>query len=202
MFDLNLAMIDVCAAWVCVALPRMAQARLLHRWGQLGYGQDNRLRPDPVQHMSLLGTLAVPATLSLFGLPGIAWGKGFDEHHFPRNLRRALTLLLATSAAYFLQAILFAALMAILAKVYLAGAPVAARAGQLCLRMGCLSLLAIPLLDAGIAWRYLLSFTRAGSLLLAGVSLAVLAFLLAGPPAGRLDSWVQLGFFYLAQLLP
>jgi hypothetical protein len=68
--------------------------------------------------------------------------------------------------------------------------------------MGCLSLLAIPLLDAGIAWRYLLSFTRASSLLLAGVSLAVLAFLLVGPPAGRLDSWVQLGFFYLAQLLP
>jgi hypothetical protein len=202
MFDFNLALIDVCAAWVCVALPRMAQARLLNRWGQLGYGQEDRLRPDPVQHMSLVGTLALPAVASLFGVPVIAWGKDFDDTAPPRDLRRALTLVLATSAVFLLQAIAFALLMVVLAKVYLAGAPVAARAGQLSVRMAMLSLLAVPVLDAGIAWRYLVPWGERTKRAMIGVGATIVGLLIVSPGLQRIDGWAQLGFFYLAQLFP
>jgi hypothetical protein len=111
-------------------------------------------------------------------------------------------LVLATSAMYLLQALAFVLLMMILAKVYLAGAPVAARAGQLSLRMAMLSLLALPVLDAGIAWRYLVPWQANAKRAMLGAGAIAVGLMIASPLLQRIDGWAQLGFFYLAQLLP
>lgn len=155
MFDINLAIIDAAIAWVVVMPPRFAQARLLAHWKALGYGEEERLRFDPVQHMSVTGTLAVPAATSLLRLPVLAWGKDFDETPHSPNLRYAMVLVAAVVLAYLLQAVALMLFMHLVAHVYFPGAPVAGRAGQLCLRMAMLNLLAIPILDAGEAWRFL-----------------------------------------------
>jgi hypothetical protein len=152
--------------------------------------------------MSLVGTLAVPAAASLFGVPVIAWAKDFDDTTPPRDLRRALALVLATSAAFLLQAMAFALLMTILAKVYLAGAPVAARAGQLSLRMAMLSLFVLPVLDSGIAWRYVVPWMGGVRKVMIGVGVACVGALVLSPLLRAFDGWAQLGYFYLAQRLP
>lgn len=197
MLDFNLAIIDVAAAWVVVTLPRMVQAKLLQKGASLGPGQENRLRPDPVQQMSLLGTLAVPALTSLLNIPVLAWGKDFDEIPVEPNYRRAVSLVGATVLIYAVQAVAFALLLMLLAKVYLAGAPVAARAGQLCLRLAMLNLLAIPILDAGTAWIFLRRMHWATAW---GASVIVLAIFYAAGLLQWIDRWASLGFFYLTQL--
>lgn len=197
MFDFNLAIIDVAAAWVVVTLPRMVQARLLVRSASLGPGQENRLRPDPVQQMSLLGTLAVPALTSLLNIPVLAWGKDFDEIPVEPNYRRAVSVVGATVLSYAVQAVAFSLLLMLLAKVYLAGAPAAARAGQLCLRLAMLNLLAIPILDAGTAWIFLRRMHWSIAL---GSSVVLIGVFHATGLLQWIDRWASLGFFYLTQL--
>lgn len=155
MLDLNLAIIDVAIAWVVVMLPRFAQAKLLARWNALGYGEEDRLRPDPVQHMSVSGTILLPAATSLLGVPVLAWGKSFDETPHTPNLHYAVSLVTAVVLAYTLQTVALMLFMHLLAQVYLPGAAVAARAAQLCLRLAMLNLLVIPIMDAGEAWRFI-----------------------------------------------
>lgn len=206
--DWNLALIDVVCAWVVVALPRYVQARVVAQSGQYSWeaqralGIDERLSIDPVKHTSLVGTILAPAACSLASLPVIAWGKTIETggaQHASRTV--ALRLWLAPVVVYVVQAVLLAVVMALLAKVYLAGAPVAARAGQLCLRLAALNLLALPLLDSGLAWR----FTPVGSRLPRGtgaiLTVAIVALIYRSGLLGLLEQQVVLAYFLLSRWL-
>lgn len=205
MLDWNLALIDVASAWVVVALPRFAQAKVLARGGVYSHEAlralaiDERLSIDPVKHTSVLGTLLAPAATSLANLPVLAWGKPIEITSLGQP-RLATRLWLAPSVVYLLQACALAALMALLARFYLEGAPVAARAGQLCLRLALLNLLPLPLLDSGLsltAWsnRPLLPRWQ-----LSLLSLAALAGLHASGILRALDHQAMLAFFMLSRL--
>lgn len=204
MLDWNLALIDVAAAWVVVALPRYCQARLLAASGLYTQQElharaiDERLSIDPVRHTSLLGTLLAPALTSLASLPVIAWGKPFDAGH-PGQPRLALRLWLAGIVAYLVQAVLLAMLMAVLAKVYLAGAPVAARAGQLCLRMAILNLLPLPMLEGGVALGVMFKRPSPPVWLSALATVGALAIIARSGPWKEIDHHLALGFFYLSR---
>jgi hypothetical protein len=222
--DWNLALIDVASAWVAVALPRAMQANLLARSGLYAseaitaLGIEERQSIDPVKHTSLLSTLLLPAFCSLAGIPVMAAGKQIEIAHIgdgkPGILptgkdqlqadRRRLALRLAAGTAfiYLLQALVMALLMTLLAKVYLAGAPVAARCGQLCLRMAMLSLLPLPPFDSAIALWTARGSAPARWWVRGLSSVAVLALLITSPALDLLNQWVMLGFFRLGQLVP
>lgn len=205
MADWNLALIDVASAWVVVALPRLAQAKLLASSGRYpaeamrALAIDERLSVDPVKHTSALGTLLVPAITSLASLPVIAWGKPIESASpgLPRLARR---IWLAPILVYLAQALLFGALMAVLSQVYLAGAPVAARAGQLCLRLAMLNVLALPLLDSGLALSVGLKRPLKPAWIPALLTLVALSVLWTTGALRAIDQEAQLAFFQLSRL--
>ncbi|MCW5966505.1 MAG: hypothetical protein KIT83_20880 [Bryobacterales bacterium] len=203
--DWNLALIDVATAWVVVALPCYVQAKLLASGGVYSpealraLAIDERLSIDPVKHTGVLGTLLVPAATSLAGFSVVAWGKRIESVHLGK-FRLATQLWLAPSIVYLLQACLFAAAMALLSRVYLEGAPVAARAGQLCLRLAILNLLPLPLLDSGLSIAAWSRHPLPPRWVLALVSMAALAGLYATGMLRAIDQQVMLAFFMLSRL--
>ncbi|MCU0226154.1 MAG: hypothetical protein MUF01_00825 [Bryobacterales bacterium] len=205
MADWNLALVDVAASWVVVALPRYVQARLLADSGVYGQPElaaraiDERLSLDPVRHTSLLGTLLAPALCSLMNLPVLAWGKPLEAGH-PAQPRLAFRLWMATPLVYLAQALLLGLLMALLAKVYLAGAPVAARAAQLCLRMAVVNLLPLPLLESGAALAVLLRRAPFPAWVGAALSCLALSLLVSSTTFRAADQHLALAFFYLSRL--
>lgn len=207
MLDWNLAVIDVAAAWLVVALPRFAQARLLATSGNYSNEQlralaiGERLSVDPVKHTSIVGSLLVPATLSLAGLPVVAWGKRIESGRLPSGLPRlALGVWIAPSVVYLLQAVVLALFMLLLAEVYLGGAPAAARAGQLCVRLAILNLLPLPPFDSALSlaiWRG--RETSPAWLPFAGSAL-LLAALAATPMLYFIDRQAALAFFLISRI--
>lgn len=219
--DWNLALIDAATAWVVVAIPRALQAHLITRSGLYtdealtALGIDERRRVDPVKHTGFFTTLLLPVACSLAGIPVLAAGKGIEVGHLTQGSpgispaaqhalsnqrqRLATKLWLTTSLAYLAQSIVMALLMLLLAKVYLAGAPVAARCGQLCLRLALVNLLPLPPLDSALAswvWRG----AQPSTWWLRGIiPIAVLLVLIKSPALRLVDQAVALGFFLLSR---
>jgi len=203
----NLALIDVATAWVVVALPRYAQARLLVRSGCYSaeaiyaLGIEERATIDPVKHTSILGTLLAPVLTSVASMPVLAWGKPIESGNPGRRQPKlAACIWMAPTAVYALQAFLLAALMAALAHIYLPGAPVAARAGQLCLRLALLNLVPLPVLDSGLSVSVFRGQSDSGHWLPATLSVTVLAALAATGILRAMDNLALYAFFIVSRL--
>src|SRR5579864_8847252 len=109
------ALLNVSLLWLLTAPHEFAHAWVATRLGDDTPRLEGRVTLNPLAHVDWLGTLILPALMSLMGSGFIGWGKPVNTN--PAKLRGGLNGLLAVALAGPFSNIIFAVVLAIVAVV-------------------------------------------------------------------------------------
>jgi len=147
--NLNLALLNVALLWLLTTPHEFAHAWLATRLGDDTPRLQGRLSLNPLAHVDWLGTTILPALTSLFGGGFLGWGKPVTTN--PAKLRWGLNGLALVALAGPISNVIFAVILAAVARASAAAAPAlaefAARGVELSLYLAIFNMLPVPPLD-------------------------------------------------------
>ncbi len=151
--DLATALTNVGLLWLLTTPHEFAHAWAATRLGDDTPRRDGRLTLNPLAHVDWLGTVILPAVTSLLGRGFLGWGKAVSTD--PRQLRGGLNGLAAVALAGPASNVVFAMLLAVVARLvakpFPSAAEIAAHGVYLSLYLALFNLLPVPPLDGSKA---------------------------------------------------
>jgi Zn-dependent protease len=149
MDNLQSALLNVVLFWMLTAPHEFAHAWTAVRLGDETPRRQGRLTLNPLAHVDWLGTVFVPAATSLLGGGFLGWGRAVETD--PSRLRggnKGLAVVaLAGPAMNLLMGVLLAVGVGVLARTWVEGAELGARAILMSLYLAVFNLLPVPPLD-------------------------------------------------------
>jgi Zn-dependent protease len=147
--DYVTAILNVALLWLLTTPHEFAHAWVATRLGDDTPRMQGRLTLNPLAHVDWLGTTILPALTSLFGGGLMGWGKPVQTN--PSKLRWGLNGLALVAMAGPASNVVFAVILAIVARLSYAFAPAlanfAARGVNLSLYLAIFNMLPVPPLD-------------------------------------------------------
>jgi Zn-dependent protease len=146
---IDVAIWNVILLWVLTTPHEFAHAWVATRLGDDTPRLQGRVTLNPMAHVDWLGTVILPALTSLFGGGFLGWGRPVNTN--PGKLRWGLNGLALVALAGPASNVVFAVILAGLARATAAGAPAfaefAARGVNLSLYLAIFNMLPVPPLD-------------------------------------------------------
>ena len=147
--NIESALLDVGLFWMLTTPHEYAHAWMATRLGDDTPARQGRLTLHPLAHVDWLGTVILPAVTSLMGAGFLGWGKPVSTD--TRKLRGGLNGLALVALAGPLSNIVFAVVLALVARLASVAAPAAAdfavRGVFLSIYLAVFNLLPVPPLD-------------------------------------------------------
>lgn len=143
--NIETALLNVSLLWLLTVPHEFAHAWVATRLGDDTPLRDGRVTLNPLAHVSWLGTVILPAITSLLGAGFLGWGKPVNSNPF--KLRGGLTGLAAVAMAGPASNLIFAAVLAIVARMAPFVGAYAARGVYLSLYLAIFNMIPIPPLD-------------------------------------------------------
>jgi Zn-dependent protease len=147
--DIATALLNVALLWLLTTPHEFAHAWVATRLGDDTPRLQGRVTLNPLAHVDWLGTTILPLVTSLFGGGFIGWGKPVYSN--PAKLRWGLNGLALVALAGPASNVVFAVILAIVARVTVGFAPAlaqfAARGVNLSLYLAIFNMLPVPPLD-------------------------------------------------------
>ena len=187
--DIVSALINVALLWLLTTPHEFAHAWLATRLGDDTPRLQGRLTLNPLAHIDWIGTTLLPALTSLFGGGFLGWGKPVTTN--PAKLRWGLNGLALVAMAGPASNVIFAVILAAVARATVAAAPAlahfATRGVELSLYLAIFNMLPVPPLDGS----KLLLAARIPPVIYNEIARAGFLILIAAVSVSNLGHWMS-----------